>query len=104
MSIRKPINFRLLESYKSIFGNIHVQPNFVVPKTNEWPTEYHEFKFGKYMEKLRKRGKENKVFYPLEDLKKVDEMGFNWESQEVVRKEEIKVFYCTKHNILYVIN
>lgn len=78
MSSRKRINFKLVDAYKRIFGNLHVPVKFVVPKSAEWPTEFHGYNIGKYIGKIRSRGIKDRKHYVKEDLHELDAMGLDW--------------------------
>ncbi len=84
--VLRKINFKLLEAYRKVYGNIHVESNFLIPKTAQFPPEFHDYNIGKYVEKIRIRGLYDKYFYEPDDLKKVDDMGLNW--NDVVKPEK----------------
>lgn len=84
LKVVKSINFRALQIYKEIFGDLRILPGYVLQTSSfkRVPAYFDCYKLGKHVSALREWYKTDKSVFEPEDLKRIDEMGFVWQLQD----------------------
>jgi hypothetical protein len=84
----KKINLAILEAYKSIHGDFKIPPNFIVPKSPEWPDLFHNSTLGRYADNVRQILHRHPKYYVENDQIELRKIGFD-QTMKVINNERI---------------
>jgi hypothetical protein len=93
----KKINLAILEAYKLIHGDFKIPPNFIVPKSPEWPESFHGNTLGRYADNLRQILQRHPKYYVESDQIELMNKGFD-QAIKVIKNDRILLGFKTYKN------